>query len=200
MTRIGKNALCTLIISASLFFMSGCSDNNVKHTIEMLKQNQNEAVRIDLIRRISLEAKDGMLEKLFPFLSDREEMGATADTLLGFLETGSLEVKKETIIAVGDLQDKRATKSLIKVIESDDNELRKFAIEALGKIRDKEAVPFLLSYLNTEGDIGYVIIWALGNIGDSRAVPALTALLNHHDSYVRYNAFNALKDINRGPS
>ncbi len=197
MNRIGKTVY--IYMSLCMLLMSGCG-YDIDSAIKTLNQDKNEAVRIELIRKISLEAKDGLLEKLLPFLSDREDMRASVDVLSGLFETGSVAIKKEAIITLGNLQDKRATKSLIEIAKNDSDELSVYAIEALGKIRDRDSVQFLLSLLDErEGDRN-VIIWALGNIGDSRAVPVLSGLLGHNDKFVRFNTFNALKKIyNQAP-
>ena len=52
--------------------------------------------------------------------------------------------------------------------------------------------------LKTEDrEIKLTVIRALGNIGGDAAVKDLTALAEHEDKFIKYNAFQALKQIGK---
>lgn len=103
-------------------------------------------------------------------------------------------VREDTVRALGEIADARATGFLIKVL--DEPGIRTLAIEALGLIGDRQAVPVLLSIVagtsrpemsravtgcgdawTEEMSAMPAAVRALGRIGDDRAIPVLAEAL-----------------------
>ena len=129
---------------------------------------------------------------------------------------GSPEIEAALIVALNDPSQKvryNALESLIELetieavpaimamleIESD-RDVEQLAVDALGRMKDPLAVPTLIAYIETCRDdpsraIPLNAIWALGFIGDSQSLVLLSELRTNSDTYISWNADQALKSL-----
>ncbi len=84
-------------------------------------------------------------------------------------------MKKLTLIALGDIGDKRAYPALVAAL--DNNYLEESAIRALGKLKDPRAIPLLRKYLSEKNaSLRNSAMGALGELGDPEALNQLIIL------------------------
>jgi HEAT repeat protein len=185
----------TIIILFSLLivcFISACNSEKMDGYIGQLK-SPNDVVKKNAISE----------------LGKAQEIRAVP-YLISLLDIGSSDILVASVDALGRIGDKRAVEGLIRLVDNKDDLVRKKAIESLGKIGDPRAVPILTELLRGKDSIDPIsleekitpeekitAIWALGAIGDEKAIPVLTGLINSEDKYIRYNAEQSLKKIDR---
>lgn len=87
--------------------------------------------------------------------------------------------RKEAVVSLGLMGDRRALPRLKWIAKWSRFDLRGAAIGAIGRIRDKDAVPFLIERLEKDEnwDVKCGAVRALGHIGDRRAVDPLITML-----------------------
>ncbi|HEX8179608.1 MAG TPA: HEAT repeat domain-containing protein [Pyrinomonadaceae bacterium] len=113
--------------------------------------------------------------------------GSTAfEPLVGALERGVVEARRNAVWALGALRDERATEALCAALKSNAAETRTQAAWALGAIRDARAVmPLTAALADGHAHVRAQAAWALGAIGDARAADALRGARNDGDAHVR---------------
>jgi HEAT repeat protein len=136
---------------------------------------------------------------VFNLLKNRiEEMEENGDVdgLIHALNDDAENVRREAVMALERIGDKRATEPLIQTLQDPDKTIQEEAITALGRIQDKKAVPALIQTLNNQ-HIG--IRWraaeALGKIGDPQATEPLIQTLQDPDKTIQEEAITALGRI-----
>ena len=88
----------------------------------------------------------------------------------------NLDVRKLAIHALGEIGDKRATRTLIRILmsENEDISVRGEAAEALGYLQDSNAFDPLVTVLNAdEAEVRFWAAFALAWLADIRAIPFL---------------------------
>lgn len=136
--------------------------------------------------------------------------GPSVEPLIGLLDDSDPELRRRTVLALGEIGDTRATEPLIAALNDTDEDVRDQVFDALGNIKDIKAVETLINYYlndtaskihNTTSDalvkLGEIaveplieilnednrsVISILIEIGDQRAVnPLIDALNNYGD-------------------
>lgn len=98
--------------------------------------------------------------------------------------------------ALGDIGDKRAVPTLIRLLHHPHGEARVDAAEALGEIADTAAVGPLIALLDERNEkLVIAAVSALGSIGSRRAIGPLEQLLDHGSEKVVRKARLALRRI-----
>jgi HEAT repeat protein len=99
---------------------------------------------------------------------------------------------------LGELNDLRVIKPLIKGLDSYDVDVCKLAVSGLAKQKNVHAVEPLIKAVNVFGsftnapDVRKEIIQALGELGDVRAVEPLLKVLNEYDEHLSKEAARSL--------
>ena len=105
-------------------------------------------------------------------------------------------VRYITAEALGELQDPKATESLIVSLYDEDHVVRIRSAKALGEIKDPRATGPLIAALKDEHSVvRFLAAWSLGEIGDIRALTPLVTALKDEDYIVRIRAAEALRAI-----
>ena len=121
------------------------------------------------------------------------------DESLRRLNSEDVEERLAALSALGQLNEPKATESLVAAVNDPDMRVRIKAIDTLGLIQAKDATPFLVQQLfMRDTDLGTKrrILACLGKIGDRRAVrPTLDFLARDLDPAARGTAIFALGDI-----
>jgi HEAT repeat protein len=107
------------------------------------------------------------------------------------------EIRDDTVIALGKLNDPRAVDPLIEVLKDkdEDEDVRWSAASALGNIGDPGAVDPLIEVFKNKGedkDVRISVAYALRDIGGPGAVAPLIEALKDEDEDVRWSAAFAL--------
>ena len=126
------------------------------------------------------------------------------DGLIDALKNDDCIIRKEAVVALKTIGDKKALLPLIDALKYEEwhekyvvlSSVREYAAEALGLLKDKNAVNPLIEALNdNDEDVRFKAAWALGNIGDKRAVESLIGALNDERWSVRRFAAISLGKI-----
>ncbi len=171
-----KTILINLLLILSVFTV-GCFLNDTEKYIEDLK-SKNLVVKNNAIYNLGEDEEEDAVPLLIKLLNKDQPK----------------EIRLSTIEALGKIGEDSSVDPLVGVLRDKDPEIRIAVVEELGRIKDTKAVQPLIDVLEDK-DIQLFVIWSLGNIGDNSAVPALMKLLDSEDKYVRYNAAQALKEI-----
>jgi HEAT repeat protein len=121
------------------------------------------------------------------------------DDSLKRLRSDDVEERMSALRTLGELNEPKATESLVAATNDPDKRVRIKAIDTLGLVRAKEATPLLVQQLfmrDTDLDTKRRILACLGKIGDPRATqPVLDFLARDVDPAARGVAIFALGDI-----
>ncbi|HAS18029.1 MAG: hypothetical protein A2Y48_05000 [Nitrospirae bacterium RIFCSPLOW2_12_42_9] len=182
-----SNSMYVILFSSFLIisFVTGCTGGSAYYYLERLK-SPNEIVKKDAIIKLGLDQET----RAVPYL-------------LGFLDSGSTDIRMISVEALGRIGDRQAVEKLIRIVSDENSDLRMKAIESLGKIGDPRAIVALTGVFKREDSLNSlsieektITIWAIGAIGAEDAIPVLTELLSDEDKFIRYNAERSLKKIN----
>ena len=122
-------------------------------------------------------------------------------SLIVALEDPSAKVRFNALESLIELEVVEAVPAIMALMErEDDRDVEKLAIDALGRLKDPQAVPVLIAYIEASEDdpertIPLNAIWALGYIGNSQSLELLSRLRTHPDTYISWNANQALKAL-----
>lgn len=160
---------------------------------DMLFHNNDSSLRNDMIAslvNIQRMAKPdgGCLPSIKSVLKNDE----LVNHLLKSLKDKDREVKKNAIIALGWLKEKKAVEDLVDLI--DDYDLEEFVVGSLVSIGDK-ALPELIDKLkNSDPKIQVSLIQCIYWIGNIEGINACIPLLKSKNSEVRYHAMMAISN------
>ena len=171
-----KVILISFLLMFSIFTF-GCFLDDTEEYLKDLK-SENIIVRKDAIYNLGEDEEEDAVPLLIKLLNKDQPK----------------EIRLSLIEALGKIGEDSSVDPLVGVLRDKDPEIRIAVVEALGKIKDTKAVQPLIEVLEDK-DIQLFVIWSLGNIGDKSAVPVLMKILDSEDKYVRYNAAQALKEI-----
>jgi HEAT repeat protein len=160
---------------------------------DMLFNNNDPSLRNDMIASLvniqRMAKPDGACLPSIKSVLKNDEL---INHLLGSLKDKDPEVKKNAIIALGWLKEKKAIENLIDLI--DDYELEEFVVGSLVSIGDK-ALPMLINKLqNSDPKIQVSLIQCIYWIGNIEGVKACLPLLRSTNSEVRYHAMMAVSN------
>ena len=109
---------------------------------------------------------------------DKMEQNGDLEGLIKALKNNDCIIRKEAVVALKKLADKRALVPLIDALKYEKwhdkyavmDSVRENAAEALGLLKDKRAVDPLTNALKDQNeDVRWKAAWALGNTGDKKA-------------------------------
>lgn len=125
-----------------------------------------------------------------------KEMGkAAVEPLAGALESGSLEMRHEVVVLLGEIGNSEAIGTLTNVLKnrSEGSELRGDAAEALGRIGEYAATPVLIEAVSEDEEYGLRCrsVIALGNLGDPKAGAVLADVVQNKDNPLRIRGLAA---------
>lgn len=136
---------------------------------------------------------------------EKMERNSDVEGLIKALNCKDCITRKEAVVALKKIADKRALFPLIHALKYEKwhdkyavmASVRENAAEALGLLRDRRAVEPLIGALKTDEDedVRWKSAWALGNIGDKNAVKPLIYALSDERWSVRRFAVSALGKI-----
>lgn len=121
--------------------------------------------------------------------------------LIAALKDESVKVRYNALESLIELETVEAVPTIMAMLSlEEDREVEQLAVDALGRLKDPQAVPVLLAYIETCRDdpsrtVPLNAIWALGFIGDSQALDLLSELREDSDTYISWNAEQALKNL-----
>ncbi|MFC1856094.1 HEAT repeat domain-containing protein [Thermodesulfobacteriota bacterium] len=211
--EIGAHEAIEPIIKSVIYYSTDCrSAEEVKRTkkryiavqIKVLKNLDN----IDKNWRITKAAQNGISFLITVLEGDDTFAQSIAARALNSIKSpralGQLikllennMTVEDSVIALGNLGDKRAVEPLIKLLKAKERPGGKYFIKetiiALGKIGDKRATNALLELLNDDyRNFRYELTGALSRIGDKQAVEPLIESLNHGNNYAKEYSIIAL--------
>jgi len=180
----------------------------VPHLISSLESNPGPKIKVKIVLVLAKIRDLRAIEPLVVVLKDNDPLVRNAAVeALGELEdkraTGSLLAlvrdKESSVLAIGSLgkiKDEKSVEPLILLLQEKDPNIRNAAVKALGEIKDKRAVEPLIALLKDKKSDTFVIE-ALGTIKDKRAAEYLIQLLNkkNEELVVAWSAW-ALGEIN----
>ena len=112
------------------------------------------------------------------------------------LQSEDAQVKKVSIIGLGQTGDSTSVDGLIKELNNEDSQTRGFVITALGNIGDSKAVPALKKFIKEKAENGTYgekveaskVLRVLAKLGGEKVISFLIETLNKssHDSYSMY--------------
>ncbi len=125
---------------------------------------------------------------------------AVVDALVKVLADPSAAIRTEAVNSLAALDAVEAVPHLIPLLQDAEPAVARQVVDALGQLGEPAAVEPLVAYLDAHADVDgrdfpLNALWALGNIGDPTAVEALSSMREHADTYVAFNANQALKKI-----
>jgi HEAT repeat protein len=139
-----------------------------------------------LLRAVSSTDAD-LANAAMPVLGDDKVAIAVAPLRAALAQAG---LRKNAIIALGEIADKSATKDLLPYIK--DATLRMDVARALGQLQDVQAAVPLAAMLNVRNrDYNNIVVWALQSIG-APAAPVVVGYLGSSDVWIRRGAAQAL--------
>jgi HEAT repeat protein len=129
---------------------------------------------------------------------DSEEVRAA---LVESLRDPSTEVRLNALNSLISLEATESVPAVMAMLEVESaREVELLAIDALGRFKDPQSVPLLMEYIEncraeSDRSIPFNAIWALGFIGDHRALALLSELHQSSDTYIAWNASQALSEL-----
>ena len=125
-----------------------------------------------------------------------------AGALARLLDDGSVEVRKNAVHALSQLESARPVEAMLTATKDADAEVRQQAVHALGDFEAREAAPQLVALLaDPDAEVRHAAAHAVGELQHAAAAPQLARLLTDRDPDVRQAAAQALGelDLHRAP-
>jgi HEAT repeat protein len=160
-------------------------DSNTIQPLLQLIRDEEPEVRAQAARALStsgnaLYASPALLKAV----SDKKDVALAAIYSLGVLKEplstkpliealGNPELRRQSIIALGMIGDRRATEPLVQYLSDKDPYLRRETALALGKIRDERSVEPLIKAFIAETEQAYLMVPPLGAFNDPRVIQPL---------------------------
>ncbi len=126
-----------------------------------LFRDQNKAIRRQVILWLGVTRNESALQPLLDLVMERDFAGK------------NLTLKKEALLAIGRINDSRATETLIRLVEKRRflfpgrwEELKLLALETIGRLEGKVAQDFLRKTALRSGRIGQASEAVLQNLGE----------------------------------
>lgn len=135
---------------------------------------------------------------------DEMERNSDVEGLIKALGYNDCITRKEAVVALKKLADRRALFPLIDALKYEEwhdqyavmGSVRENAAEALGLLKDKRAVePLIYALSDKDEEVRWKAAWALGNIGDKHAIEPLIYAMKDDRWTVRRFAVSALGKI-----
>lgn len=153
-------------------------------------------VLLTLLPRLQdLKIKEGVIRAL----TVREARGAgVAEALIAEFSCSSSELLRWTIgNALSVVADDAVFGQVVELArEKKYGRAREMVVEAMANMKDPRAAEVLIDLLDDEDTAGHAIV-ALGRLGAVTARPRLEPFLNHSKAWIRREARQALKRIDR---
>jgi len=120
------------------------------------------------------------------------KMGTTAvPALLPYMNTSDMNLKGCLVWILGEIGDKQATQSLIKILALEENQqILKKAIWASGKIGDIEALPSLIPLLKNDYRLEESVIIAISRISDEKTIRLFASALRGEETFLPWEEIN----------
>ena len=184
-----KKILITLAIALFIAGLAGCAEKappEVQEQIDKLSSTDSE-------ERVRAILELGRMHK---------SASSAIPYIIKSLKDKDRRVRWSAVIVLGNMEDKRAVKPLIKVLKNDEKwEVRLRAAEALGNLGSlgyKKAVKPLIAALKDERlVIRAEAALSLGYIRNPRAIEPLIDILGEEDGTLQENAAIALRKITK---
>ena len=135
---------------------------------------------------IRVKAVNALLENFF--------VDGFLDPLLALLSDADKDVRRQAVIALGELRDPRARPGITKLFKDSDPEVRGRAVYSLGKYQDPADIPTVRHFLKDSAPyVRYYAMEALVAIHDPSAIPDIKDRLADPDKTIRLRAAEALE-------
>ena len=192
-------------------------DNHVDVLVQQLKDSDSEIRResITALGKVDISAcRQEVIDTLIKLLSDPEipVREAAENTLIALggrdivtalvprLSDPSTTLLNYTIAILSQIGD-AAISEILPLLESRDHDIRKFGCDILGNLRYADSIYELIELLNDPHvNVSIAAGEALGKIGNPEAVPYLIRALQHHDTWMKCIAAEALGENRRSTS
>lgn len=185
---------------SSLFPLGGspaASDEDVIYAIILvgesgiaLTEKRIFTEKVSLVRALS---SDNAMVRSYAM----ETLGVQSDRLLSYLvqvlQTGTAEIRRAAVYALGRLGDREAVEHIISALDDEEARVRREAVHSLEQL---EAVEGLIGALtNPDAQVRNAAVYALRDLGDPKAVEPLSGLLSDPEAYIRQSVGFALGDL-----
>lgn len=158
------------------------------------------------------KASDGMKERLCALLADKLDSKFTLDKknsikslgnigdigidlLTEILDDEDIEVSREAVEALGQINSEKAIELLIKTFNNENSTVQGKVAVTLGQIKAAKSAERLIKALNAEPYVRLRVIEALGQMKYKKTVELLIKSLENEDAEVRSGAIYALGEI-----
>jgi HEAT repeat protein/beta-lactamase regulating signal transducer with metallopeptidase domain len=129
-------------------------------------------------------------------ISNMEGGNKPVDAFIAALSDSNAEVREAAVEAVGELEDKRAVRPLIKLLSDPSADVRHQTAHALGNLQDPTAAdPLAAALRDSDADVRGAAAQSLAELGLTQAPPALIGATKDKNPDVRQNAVQALGQI-----
>ncbi|MDO9129775.1 MAG: HEAT repeat domain-containing protein, partial [Anaerolineales bacterium] len=188
------------VLRSSLFPLGGspaASDEDVIYAIILvgesgiaLTEKRIFTEKVSLVRALS---SDNAMVRNYAM----ETLGVQSDRLLSYLvqvlQTGTAEIRRAAVYALGRLGDREAVEHIISALDDEEAGVRREAVHSLEQL---EAVEGLIGALtNPDAQVRNAAVYALRDLGDPKAVEPLSGLLSDPEAYIRQSVCFALGDL-----
>jgi len=208
------SSFATWILAAFLFLSPVCSvliasqSQEIEGLLNDLLLSFSDDQRCVAARRLGKLKEKRAVPLLIKFLNHADNKVRTASAeALGEIGDSSavepllaatnapLEVRRQIILALGNLKDSRAVPFLTGCLADQDVLLTLIATTALSRLGSSAVDPLLVCLTNINPQVRYGAAAALGKIGDKRALNPLIAHLQDEVESVTWSSARALGDI-----
>jgi len=168
-----------LLVLSPLLIISFAFSEEMEELIRILEKEENMLLQMEYV--------DKYVKK-----HGKEKVRQTLEALLK--KKGNDPLRKSTIIALGNLKDKKSLDVLTKLLRDPDPSIKANTLYAIWRIGGNEkVVPYAIECLSdSDEDVRGNAAFLLGTLGDLRAVEPLIKTLSDENINVRANAITAL--------
>ncbi len=201
---VRKEAIKTLCTSGNNkvlpYLMSAVNDNNaeVRKQVVISMGTFRDKKAVEVLLKIIRNENEDQYVRLSAF-SSLNKIGKDIDPkiLIDLLKNSNCEIRKEAVLALGGVKDKRAIDALVKILlDTNENDLvRSGSILSLSRLGSRKALLHLLKVLkNREDTVRLEVVQALGKFNDEQVVKHLMMIIKnrHEDTSVRSEAVMAI--------
>jgi HEAT repeat protein len=180
-------------VSSALVVAPAASAPGRALILEIMRSNPHPA-QLPALKRALGDASPALRRAAVAALS-RQSIPDLIDELKPLLADPVADVRRETIVALGQARSIRVRELLLRQIAADP-ETRTHAIRTLGELGDCAAAPLLAEMLETERPLARIaILSALAELRDPVAEPLLVRALADEEPEVRRCAVDALARV-----
>lgn len=157
--------------------------------------NSQKEIAYFSIELLSSLKGDEYVEKILNSCKTRELSKDEFLKLVNNLLNEDLDIRMEAVKLLGDSNNKRASKYLLKLIDDEDNEIRLEVLKSLGKLKNPETLDVLINTLkDRDTSVRWAAEEAIGNF-DQEAIPKISESLKSEDDVLRYYLVAILGEI-----